>query len=170
MRKMNSPRGSGALMSERLSDWPNAGRSTATTRPSAENVSHVGRKASMLSGNGLRSRIGSLSFLLFAAKRIGRPSTVLNFIEPSLVLLSPAMKISLRSDRCERHFAKPPPRLDGPCAQRSSPHPQPKRPASHFPSGRLLLQTLRAHSSPASAAGVTAATQSAMFPTPDHIR
>src|SRR5271155_1174247 len=170
MRTINSPKASGALMSERLSDWPNAGRSTATTGPSDENISHVGRKANMLSGSGLRRRIGSPSFLLFVAKRIRSLSMVLNCIEPSPVLLSPTMQISLRSDRCEIHFAKPPRKLDGPCAQRSNPHPQPKRPASHFPSGRLLLQTLQAHSSPTSAAGVTAATQSAMFPTPDHVR
>src|SRR6266567_5696912 len=73
-RARNAPEASGAISSGRPSEWPNPGRSMATSRPSAETRSQIRRKAQRVSGHGASSRTVISESALLSAYLTRTPS------------------------------------------------------------------------------------------------
>src|SRR2546428_631049 len=69
-RARNAPEASGAISSERPSEWPKPGMSMATARPTAETRSQMRRKAHRLSGHGASSRTVTSESALVSANLI----------------------------------------------------------------------------------------------------
>src|SRR5277367_2273392 len=106
------------------------------TGPSAENISHVGRKARMLSGNGLSRRIGSPSVLPLLAKRIFILSMVLNCMARKPVLLFSVISFPLfETENIILTLRLNP---GEPNLRRGSPRQPQKTHVLHFPIKRLL--------------------------------
>ena len=74
-RARNVPIASGAISSGRPSEWPNPGRSIATTRAASETRSQILRNAQRLSGQGLNiNTVAADESALLSANRIRTPS------------------------------------------------------------------------------------------------
>jgi hypothetical protein len=79
-RARNAPEASGAINSGRPSEWPNPGRSMATTRPTAATPCQMRRKAHRLSGHGASSITVMSESALSSANLTRTPSQTRKYV------------------------------------------------------------------------------------------